>query len=131
MKRIRRTNRFKRLYKERIALDERLKQDFIASLHAFREDRTWVDDHPLENVMEGQRAFSINEAYRVVYVETQAMSIFFWMSAPTSRSIDVRSPAIPPPTPPARRQFGLVSASAHIPCLGAVTVSILAHSPHR
>ena len=69
MKRIRRTNRFKRLYKERIALDERLKHDFIESLNAFREDRTLVDDHDLEDAMEGQRAFSINDEYRVVYIE--------------------------------------------------------------
>ena len=64
MKRIRRTNRFKRLYKERIALDEWLKHDFIESLNAFREDRTWVDDHALEDAMEGQRAFSINDEYQ-------------------------------------------------------------------
>ena len=37
MKKIRRTNRFKRLYKERIAHDERLKRDFIESVHTFLE----------------------------------------------------------------------------------------------
>ena len=76
MKRIRRTNRFKRLYKERIAMDGRLKRDFIESVAAFREDRTSVDDHPLEDVMQGQRAFSINSEYRVVYIEREDEYVF-------------------------------------------------------
>jgi mRNA-degrading endonuclease YafQ of YafQ-DinJ toxin-antitoxin module len=69
MKKIRRTNRFKRLYKERIGIDERLRRDFIDSLETFLEDRTLVDDHSLGGIMTGQRAFSINQEYRIVYIE--------------------------------------------------------------
>jgi len=76
MKKIRRTNRFKRLYKERIAHDERLKRDFLESVHAFLEDRTLVYDHALENVMQGERAFSIDRAYRVVYIEKEEEYVF-------------------------------------------------------
>jgi mRNA-degrading endonuclease YafQ of YafQ-DinJ toxin-antitoxin module len=70
MKDIRYSNRFVRHYKQRIARDGRLRRDFQESVEAFREDRTFVDDHALEDVMEGQRAFSINKSYRVVYIET-------------------------------------------------------------
>jgi addiction module RelE/StbE family toxin len=76
MKEIRYSRQFTRRYKQRIARDERLKQDFSDSVDAFQEDRTLVDDHPLENIMEGQRAFSINDAYRVVYVETDDEFVF-------------------------------------------------------
>jgi mRNA-degrading endonuclease YafQ of YafQ-DinJ toxin-antitoxin module len=71
MKDIRYSNRFVRHYRERIARDERLKRDFQESVAAFREDSTLVNDHALENVMEGQRAFSINDEYRVVYIEQE------------------------------------------------------------
>ncbi len=71
MKEIRWSKQFTRLYKQRIAHDERLKRDFIESVDAFRENKTLVYDHPLENVMEGQRAFSINTEYRVVYIEKE------------------------------------------------------------
>jgi mRNA-degrading endonuclease YafQ of YafQ-DinJ toxin-antitoxin module len=71
MKDIKYSNRFVRHYKQRIARDERLKRDFHESVEAFREDRTSVNDHALANVMEGQRAFSINDAYRVVYIEQE------------------------------------------------------------
>ena len=71
MKEIRYSNQFIRYYKLRIATDERLQQDFRESVEAFREDRTLVDDHALEDVMSGKRSFSINDDYRVVYVERE------------------------------------------------------------
>ena len=76
MKKIRRTNRFKRLYKERIVVSEHLKRDFIDSVEAFREDRTLVDDHPLSDVMHGRRSFSINSDYRVIYIEKADEYVF-------------------------------------------------------
>ena len=76
MKQIRRTNRFKRLYKERIAVDGQLREDFLDSVEAFLEDRNLVDDHALEDVMSGQRAFSINDEYRVVYIEQEEYYLF-------------------------------------------------------
>ncbi len=76
MKEIRYSTQFTRHYKQRIARVERLIQDFQESVDAFQEDRTFVDDHPLEDVMEGQRSFSINNEYRVVYVETDDLFVF-------------------------------------------------------
>lgn len=76
MKKIRRTNQFKRRYKERILNDEGLMQDFMESVQIFREDRVLVADHTLEDVMQGKRAFSINDDYRVVYIEKDDEFVF-------------------------------------------------------
>ena len=71
MKEIRYSNQFIRSYKQRIASDERLKRDFRESVEAFLEHRALVYDHALTGVMQGKRAFSINKAYRVVYLERE------------------------------------------------------------
>jgi addiction module RelE/StbE family toxin len=76
MKAIRYTPQFTRSYKQRIARDERLERDFHESIEAFLEDRTLVHDHALRNAMQGQRAFSINKQYRVVYIERDEYYLF-------------------------------------------------------
>jgi addiction module RelE/StbE family toxin len=76
MKEIRYARQFTRSYKQRIARDERLKRDFQESVEAFLEDRTFVYDHALKNAMQGQRAFSINKEYRVVYIERDEYYLF-------------------------------------------------------
>jgi addiction module RelE/StbE family toxin len=69
MKAIRRTTQFKRHYKTRVAKDERLRQAYWDSVEGLLTDPTSVADHPLKNVMQGYRSFSINDDYRVVYIE--------------------------------------------------------------
>ena len=76
MKRIHRSVQFRRHYKLRIAKDEQLRQEFIESVAAFREDSALVGDHTLEEPMKGERAFAINEDYRVVYVEKKDSFLF-------------------------------------------------------
>jgi addiction module RelE/StbE family toxin len=76
MKAIRYTRQFTRLYKQRIAQDEQLNRDFQESVEAFQEERSLVADHALTGVMQGQRAFSINEDYRVVYLEREEYYLF-------------------------------------------------------
>jgi addiction module RelE/StbE family toxin len=71
MKEIRYTNQFIRNYRQRIARDERLKRDFRESVETFLLDRALVHDHALRGVMQGKRAFSVNKAYRVVYLERE------------------------------------------------------------
>ena len=48
MKEIKYASHFARNYKQRIARDEQLVRDFRESIEAFLENRTLVDDHPLE-----------------------------------------------------------------------------------
>jgi len=69
MKGYRTTTTFDRHFRTRISPNEQLIQDYLDSIEAFLVDRTLVDDHELQNVMQGKRAFSINNEYRVVYVE--------------------------------------------------------------
>jgi addiction module RelE/StbE family toxin len=76
MKRIRWSTQFTRLYKRRIARDEQLTEAFWDSIETFQEDRSLVDDHPLEEKMAGSRSFSINEDYRVVYIEGENEYLF-------------------------------------------------------
>ena len=76
MKRIHRSVRFRSHYKHRISKDEQLRKDFIESVAAFREDKDLVGDHELEKPMKGERAFAINEEYRVVYVERKDSFLF-------------------------------------------------------
>ena len=76
MKAIRWSKPFSRRYQQRIAKDERLTEEFWASIETFWVDPESVHDHPLENVMEGQRAFSINQEYRVVYIEKADAYVF-------------------------------------------------------
>jgi addiction module RelE/StbE family toxin len=76
MKEIRYTSQFIRSYKQRIARDERLKKDLREGVDSFLEDRSLVYDHALRNAMQGQRAFSINSEYRVVYIERDETFLF-------------------------------------------------------
>ena len=69
MKPVKTTREFDLRYKARIAKNEILKQAFKESLRDFLEDPGLVDDHPLEKKMYLFRSFSINEDYRVVYLE--------------------------------------------------------------
>jgi len=71
MKEIRYSNLLVRHYKLRIARDEHLKRDFRESVVTFLDNRAVVNDHALQGAMQGKRAFSINTAYRVVYVERE------------------------------------------------------------
>ena len=71
MKEIKWSRQFARYYKQRISKDATLTEAFWDSVEAFSEDPLLVDDHPLQGVMEGQRSFSINDDYRVVYIEQE------------------------------------------------------------
>jgi mRNA-degrading endonuclease YafQ of YafQ-DinJ toxin-antitoxin module len=76
MKEIRYSPQFTRYYKRRIARDEGLKREYQESVEAFLVARTLVNDHALENVMQGKRAFSINNDYRVIYLERDEYYLF-------------------------------------------------------
>lgn len=76
MKPIKHTARFTRHFHQRIAHHESFVEDFLASVEAFQTDRASVGDHPLAGKMGLQRAFWINDAYRVVYFELKAYFLF-------------------------------------------------------
>jgi addiction module RelE/StbE family toxin len=76
MKEIRYSPQFTRYYKQRVASVEGLKREYQESVEAFLEDKTLVNDHALENVMQGKRAFSINDDYRVIYLERDEYYLF-------------------------------------------------------
>jgi len=61
------TAQFERHYQERIAQEESLVEDFIASVDLFFQDPQSVNDHGLRGVMKHYRAFWMNDAYRVIY----------------------------------------------------------------
>jgi mRNA-degrading endonuclease YafQ of YafQ-DinJ toxin-antitoxin module len=65
-----------RRYQQRIAKDEQLNEAFWDSLETFVVDPMLVNDHALANVMQGQRAFSINNDYRVIYLERDEYYLF-------------------------------------------------------
>jgi mRNA-degrading endonuclease YafQ of YafQ-DinJ toxin-antitoxin module len=65
-----------RHYQQRIAKDEQLTEAFWESVETFVVDPTLVKDHALQNVMQGKRAFSITEEYRVVYLEKDDEYVF-------------------------------------------------------
>lgn len=58
---------FIRHFKQRISPKEQLVADYIESIRVFQTDPALVDDHALEGVLQGKRAFWMNDAYRVVY----------------------------------------------------------------
>jgi mRNA-degrading endonuclease YafQ of YafQ-DinJ toxin-antitoxin module len=76
MKGYRTTRQFETYFRRRISRNAHLAQDYQDSVQAFLEDRTSVDDHALENAMQSQRAFSINDEYRVVYIERDDYFLF-------------------------------------------------------
>jgi mRNA-degrading endonuclease YafQ of YafQ-DinJ toxin-antitoxin module len=76
MKEIRWSKSFTRHYQQRIAQDEQLTEAFWDSVETFVVEPRLVNDHALQNVMQGKRAFSINEEYRVVYLEKADEYVF-------------------------------------------------------
>jgi len=72
------SNRFKAIYKKRIAKNDQLVKDFLEAVDIFEADRTSpiINDHQLEDRMFNFRAFSINENYRVVYIDKGEVVIF-------------------------------------------------------
>ncbi|KKR50335.1 MAG: hypothetical protein UU81_C0050G0009 [Microgenomates group bacterium GW2011_GWC1_41_8] len=76
MKPIKRTKRFDRHYKERIAQNDLLNEDFVDAVDTFLQDPTSVHDHALKGVMTQNRAFSINNDYRVIYEEKDDYYLF-------------------------------------------------------
>ncbi len=76
MKRISRSAEFKRQYKERIARNDKLKQEFWEAVSVFEINPEAVRDHALERRLTGYKAFSITGEYRVVYRENDEEIIF-------------------------------------------------------
>jgi mRNA-degrading endonuclease YafQ of YafQ-DinJ toxin-antitoxin module len=69
MKPIRRTQQFIRHYKVRIARNLQLRTEFADAVAMFLHDPTAVSDHALKGRMTRDRAFSINDDYRVIYAD--------------------------------------------------------------
>lgn len=76
MKGIVETKEFKTNYRKRIAKNEQLKKEFLQSIRGFLDDRSSVSDHQLKGKMKLFRAFSINDDYRIVYIEEDDRFIF-------------------------------------------------------
>jgi mRNA-degrading endonuclease YafQ of YafQ-DinJ toxin-antitoxin module len=76
MKPIRRTKRFIRHYRERIARNNQLRQEFVEAVGIFLYDPTAVNDHALRGKMSRDRAFSINDEYRVIYADKEDHYLF-------------------------------------------------------
>ena len=70
------TSLFDRHFKERIAKNERLLQEYQDSVDAFLEYPTQVDDHSLEGKIVFLRSFALNDDYRVVFRETDNYYLF-------------------------------------------------------
>ena len=69
MKPIKRTSRFVRHYKTRIAVDIQLRTEFMDAVAIFLHDPAAVRDHALMGRMSRDRAFAVNDEYRVIYTE--------------------------------------------------------------
>ena len=76
MKQIFLSSEFKHHFKLRISKNELLTREYKESVEAFLEDKTLMNDHPLEDVMSNFRAFWINDDYRVVYQEKEKYYLF-------------------------------------------------------
>lgn len=68
---------FKRHFRERIAKNETLLADFIKNVEAFFENPSQVEDHSLEEVMSGMRAFRISNDCRVIYLNKRDGTVVF------------------------------------------------------
>jgi mRNA-degrading endonuclease YafQ of YafQ-DinJ toxin-antitoxin module len=77
MKPIKQSALFRRHYRERIAHDDRLVAQFRAAVEAFLHDPAFADDHRLTGKQTGQAAFSLNEDYRVTYIDKPDYFLFF------------------------------------------------------
>ncbi len=73
---IKRTTKFNVAYKKRVFKNEKLKQEYLQSVRDFLDDRGSVNDHQLWGKMKLFRAFSINNEYRVVYLENDNEFLF-------------------------------------------------------
>ena len=71
MKPIKRTRRFIRHYRERIARNQQLRTEFLDAVTMFLHDPSAVNDHALKEKMSRDRAFSINADYRVIYADKE------------------------------------------------------------
>jgi addiction module RelE/StbE family toxin len=76
MKPIKRTRRFIRHYKERISQNQQLCTEFFDTVTIFLHDPTAVNDHALKGRMSRDRAFSINDDYRVIYTDKEDHYLF-------------------------------------------------------
>ncbi|MBI2590393.1 MAG: type II toxin-antitoxin system mRNA interferase toxin, RelE/StbE family [Candidatus Blackburnbacteria bacterium] len=67
--RVTKTTEFNKSYKERIAKDRRLVQEFVEALEVFSVDPTSpiLKDHALTGSMHGYRSFQVGEDFLVVY----------------------------------------------------------------
>ena len=77
MKPIKQSALFRRHYRQRIAHDGRLVEQFRAAVEAFLHEPELADDHSLTGKQTGKAAFSINEAYRVTYLDQPDSFLFF------------------------------------------------------
>ncbi|OGY28312.1 MAG: hypothetical protein A3F33_00415 [Candidatus Woykebacteria bacterium RIFCSPHIGHO2_12_FULL_43_10] len=70
---IKRTPKFKRSYKERIAIKPSLVKELEDSLQLFIESPSnpLLKDHPLVEEKFGLRSFSVNQEIRIVYQKTK------------------------------------------------------------
>lgn len=69
MKPMKRTTRFVRHYKERIARSQLLRSEFLEAVAVFLDAPANVNDHALKGRISHDRAFAINGDYRVIYIE--------------------------------------------------------------
>jgi mRNA-degrading endonuclease YafQ of YafQ-DinJ toxin-antitoxin module len=77
MKPIKYSALFRQHYRQRIAHDDHLVEQFLAAVEAFRHDPAIADDHRLTGKQTGQAAFSLNEDYRVTYIDKPDYFLFF------------------------------------------------------
>jgi len=75
---IRFSNHFKHRYKQRIAKNHKLKKEFFSAIEIFKEERQSrsINDHRLNRKQYQFRSFSIDEDYRIVYLEKRDYILF-------------------------------------------------------
>ena len=73
---MKRTRRFIRHYRERIAQHPQLRSEFLDAVTMFLHDPAAVNDHALKGKMSRERAFAINADYRVIYADKEDHYLF-------------------------------------------------------
>lgn len=78
MKPIKYSSKFKSMYKQYIGREDLLVQEFLLAVEIFFNSResAYINDHDLEENLEGFRAFSVNDDIRVIYRETEDSFVF-------------------------------------------------------
>lgn len=78
MSKIRFSNQFKQRYKRRISKNPKLVKDFFEALEIFEtvKNSRAINDHQLNRKMYKYRAFSVNDDYRVTYLEKDDHYLF-------------------------------------------------------